>query len=529
VFNILLLLYRIVAVYDAYRVAQFVNAHAAGGDGRLGPGRLPRNPLSIAGLLAVLLIMTGAHVVVARYDMLAMEALSSGCIFVGDDVDEECDEEAGPSADPSDEPATTDEPSASVAPTSTATPEPTAVGTPVPEVSIAPWDGKGRLNILLVGADEQGGGINTDTLITVSIDPVTKRVAMFSLPRDTKNVPIPSGPARGVWGRAYGNKINSFYINNRNRADLWPGKKATRGYNALKALLGELYGLDIKYFVKVNFDGFRDVVDAMGGVTINVQVPIVDDAFPAGKGRNRRLYIPSGLQHMTGNEALRYARSRNTSTDFDRAARQQRVLLSLREQADPQALIPKLPDLVKALKKTVKTDIPIDQLDELLGLASEVDTGDIRSYVFAPPRYQREVLTGYWTLPYVDRIKRAVKDAFREKRADEEQRDALSGEGARIWILNGTSEARRGARIAGYLEYQGLAASAPRQKPEGKVPANTRIVVYNGTESASPKTVAYLEKLFDVKATFKDDPAVRVEVVVTVGRKTPNLEPPAAS
>ena len=77
---------------------------------------------------------------------------------------------------------------------------------------------------------------------------------------------------------------------------------------------------------------------------------------------------------MDGEQALRYARSRNTSTDFDRGARQQRVLLSMREQADPQTLLPRLPELVEALKKAVRTDIPLDQLDELLGLASGVDT-----------------------------------------------------------------------------------------------------------------------------------------------------------
>ena len=110
-------------------------------------------------------------------------------------------------------------------------------------------------------------------------------------------------------------------------------------------------------------------MDPLGGVTVNVQVPIVDDSYPGSKGQDVRLYIPSGLQHMDGAAALHYARSRHTTTDLDRAARQQRLLLSMREQADPQALIPKLPDLVKALKGAVKTDIPVDQLDELLGLA----------------------------------------------------------------------------------------------------------------------------------------------------------------
>ena len=88
----------------------------------------------------------------------------------------------------------------------------------------------------------------------------------------------------------------------------------------------------------------------MGGVTINVQVPVTDDRFPSLDNSLRRVYIPTGIQHMDGAEALHYARSRHGSNDFDRGLRQQRVLLSLREQADPQDLIPRLPDLVKALK-----------------------------------------------------------------------------------------------------------------------------------------------------------------------------------
>ena len=90
---------------------------------------------------------------------------------------------------------------------------------------------------------------------------------------------------------------------------------------------------------------------------------------------------------MNGAEALRYARSRHGSNDFDRGARQQRVLLSLREQADPQDLIPRIPELINALKSAVSTDIPTNQLAPLLGLASQVDTKNIRSYVFAPPFY----------------------------------------------------------------------------------------------------------------------------------------------
>ncbi len=527
VVNLLLLLYRVIAVIDAYRVAEFLNRHEASGDGRLGPARLIRNPLSIAGLLAVILVMSGVHVVVARYDALALDALTSGCIFVGEDVDSDClDPDASPSAD-----ATESEPG-TAEPTALPTPDATPVGTDVPEVSIAPWDGKKRLNILLIGADTQGGGYNTDTLITVSIDPVTKQVAMFSLPRDMTSIPVPAGPARRLWGSTYGQKINSFYVNNRNRSDVWPGKKGVRGYNALKSTLGELYGLDINYFVAVDFAGFRKVVDALGGVTVNVQVPIVDDNFPATDGRDRRLYIPSGLQHMTGAEALRYARSRHTTSDFDRAARQQRVLLSMREQADPQDLIPRLPDLVAALKSAVKTDIPIDQLDELLGLASAVDTANISSYVFQPPYYGSETARGapiYKMFPNVPRIKSAVKNAFKVDPADEALRQKLADESATLWVVSALNDRTRGPDLAAYLDYKGIAASAPRAKDPDPLPATTKVVVYNGAEADLGDTIAYLEKTFKTTVETVTDPAVRADIILTIGRNTPKLTVPPLS
>ena len=293
--------------------------------------------------------------------------------------------------------------------------------------------------------------------------------------------------------------------------------------------MGNLYGLDIKYFVEVNFDGFKNVVDTMGGVTINVQVPVTDDRFPSLDNSLRRVYIPSGIQHMNGAEALRYARSRHGSNDFDRGLRQQRVLLSLREQADPQDLIPRLPDLVKALQSTVKTDIPVAQLAPLLGLASEVDTKNILSYVFTPPFYQKEYTSsprGYIIVPYISKIRAAVKNAFSVDPADEAERQKLAQEQAVVWVLNGTSDPGRGTAIAGYLDYHGVAASSPRQKPPGAVPANTTIVAYNGAAADMQDTVAYLEKTFGVTVTEKTDPAIHTDIVVTVGRSTPQLEAP---
>lgn len=521
--NLIALLYRLVAIIDAYRVAEFMNAVHASGDGRLGRARLPRQPVSLAGLLAVVLVMAGTHVAVARYDMLALDLFNSGCIFVGGQTEPVCDVDTSATAAPGD----------SVEASPSQEPEPSVVGTAVPDVAIPPWDGKERLNVLLIGTDQRPkeGTYNTDTLIVVSIDPASKQVAMFSLPRDTVDVPTPPGPARQAYGPVYPKKINAWFTSVRNRADLFPGTDVTRGYNGLKAIIGNLYGLDIKYFVEVNFEGFKAVVDALGGVTVNVQIPVVDDRYPGDNGSLERIYIPSGIQHMDGARALQYARSRHTSSDFDRGARQQRVLVSLKEQADPQVLIPRLPELVNALKKAVRTDVPVDQLDQLLGLASQVDTKDIRSYVFAPPLYGQEILNsprGYIIEPDVPKIRAAVGTAFTANPADEALREKLAQEGATVWVLNSTGGADRASRLAAYLEYYGLAASAPRQKPSGGVQPNTTIVVYNGASTRLAGTIAYLEQSLGVTATTKTDGAVRADVVVTIGTATPDLQPPAA-
>ena len=133
---------------------------------------------------------------------------------------------------------------------------------------------------------------------------------------------------------------------------------------------------------------------------------MLDENYPSDTGRSARVYIPAGIQHMTGARGPVYARSRHGSDDFDRGARQQRVLTSLREQADVASLIPRIPDLLAAFKATVKTDIPQDQLAKLAGLASTVDTKNIRSYVFSYPRYGSQILAPiYKYLPDATKIR----------------------------------------------------------------------------------------------------------------------------
>lgn len=512
VVNLVLLVYRAYVIVDAWTIGKALEGRPSK------PSAVARQAglISIAGLVGVLLVMSVAHVAVARYNIILSG--TANCIF---NPEAECAGEETPG------------PGESASQTQ-ATPEP-SLGPSVTDEPVPQWDGKERLNILLIGVDEQGGAFNTDTLITVSIDPQTRQIVMFQLPRDTVDVPLPPGPVRDYYGAVYPGKINSFAAN-ANRADWFPGntRTHTRGLNGLKAILGELYELDIKYYVQVNFDGFKKVVNALGGVTINVQVPVLDDNFPNPgpgdePGRRERLYIPAGIQHMTGEEALKYARSRKSTSDFERGARQQRVLVSLREQLDPGQVLRNIDALAKAVGESLRTDFPPELVPQLLGLSEQIDTRSIRSVTFTPPFYQEEILSsprGYIIVPRIDRIRAAVRQAFNIDPAVAEARDALLEEGAELWVLNGSGRTGEAARLAEYLSYLGLAATAPAQRPDTSGLPGTTVRAYNGAEAQFPLTVEALRLIFGVELEPVTDPAIRVDFVIITGVETPQLTPP---
>ena len=513
--NLVALVYRAFAIVDAWSIARMLGGRTGLATSSAGP---QAGLVSMGVLGVVLLVMSGLHVAVARYDVLL--ATTADCIFDPDQA--KC---APPTAtpEPGDEETTE--------PTELGTPEPTdAPGASAP--AIPPWNGTDRLNILLIGADEQDGGHNTDTMITVSIDPASGQVVMFTLPRDTVDVPVPAGSARNVFGSVYAGKINSFFVAARGSSRAFPGTRETRGYTGLKAILGNLYGLDIKYYVEVNFDGFRKVVDALGGVTVNVQVPVSDDNFPASKGHRKRLFVPAGLQHMTGAEALEYARSRKSTSDFERGARQQRIIVSLRQQMDIGSILKNVNPLAEAIGQSIRTDIPRELVPQLLGLADKVDTRSIRSVIFTPPFYQVQCLNcpprGYIITPRLNRIRQAIADAFAVDPAFAEKRDALTDEGAEVWVLNGSGKAGEAARLSEYLSYLGIAATAPIQKPDVTKPPATIVRAYNGAEATFPLTLAAMLDVFGVQVSPITDPNVRIDFMVITGGGTPQLTAPPA-
>ena len=398
-------LYRLAAVLDAWRLAR---------DPLIGTGRT--RAASSAGVVLIVAVIVSSHAAAAMPVRFAQDTLD---VFDGGgdtsavpdiaDLPPDLQGIVSATAAPG-RPAPALDPAVSESP---ATPEPT----------IEPWNPNKRLDILLVGIDSGRPGETTyltDTMMVVSIQPKSGRMALISLPRDTVDVPLPKtaefAKARQVFGNTYGSRINSLYITARLRDDLFPGNDKHRGYKALMGALSELYGLDIEHYVSVDLNSFRGAVNAFGGLTVDVQLPLYDPEYSASDGRGHlKLYVPPGIQHMNGQEALAYARSRKTTSDFDRAARQQFLVDTLREQIDLDSLLE--PGTIGALRQQfeehVTTNIPRKMLPQLALLATELDTRQPKSLVLSPQQGYGTTQADYDIKPNVSRIRKAVRNVFK--------------------------------------------------------------------------------------------------------------------
>jgi LCP family protein required for cell wall assembly len=380
------------------------------------------------------------------------------------------------------------------------------------------WDGTERLNVLLIGVDQRQGetSFNTDTLIVASVDPVKGSVSMFSIPRDTVDVPVPAS-AQALYGATYNNKINSYYSSAKANSDTFPNGPAA----ALRELLSELYGIRIDYSVMVNFSGFKQIVDTLGGIRITTKNPIVDETYPAGVGHLRRIRMPVGVRTMDGQEALIFARSRYGSSDFGRAERQQQVIAAVRAQTDVEAIAANLPALASTLQDAIKSDFPQGDLPRLLELLGRVDASNLKSTVFAPPVYQTVGADerGYIIVPDVEKIRRAILAAFAaEPTPDEVEEQSIEREAARIWVLNGTGRPGEAGAFAARLIQAGLEATAPSGITPPEIGLlQTRLTVYNGAALRVPVTLALIERLMGIRAVEIDDPSVTVDIQIITG------------
>jgi LCP family protein required for cell wall assembly len=255
-----------------------------------------------------------------------------------------------------------------------------------------PWHGRDRVNVLLLGGDSgpNRDGTRTDTMILASLDTHTGRTVTFSLPRNLMNVPFPVGsPLRALYPSGFTGAgdpgswmLNAVY---REIPILHPhvlGRSADEGADAIKQAVQGATGLPVDYYVLVDFDGFRQLVDAMGGVTVNVNVPVAING-QTDAGIPPTGYIQPGPdQHLDGFHALWYARGRYGADDYQRMARQRCVVNAIIDQANPVNLLRRYQALASAGSKVVRTDIPKELLTPFVQLALKAKDHRAKSVVF---------------------------------------------------------------------------------------------------------------------------------------------------
>lgn len=234
-----------------------------------------------------------------------------------------------------------------------------------------------RTNILVIGIDKipSRSATLTDTMIVVSIDPVGRTVSMLSIPRDLVGVPLGTGDV-------FGPKLNSL----KSYADAHPEEFPQGGMRALKGAVSALLGVPIHYHASIDFFGFVKIVDGLGGVDVEPARGFTDAEY--GYRGRFGFSITAGRHHLDGLDALAYVRARRApgESDFTRAARQQEVIISLRDRALRNgSLLFQLPTLFDVLGETVRSDFPVDRLPQFAVLADEVGDESIVRVVIRSP------------------------------------------------------------------------------------------------------------------------------------------------
>jgi LCP family protein required for cell wall assembly len=258
-----------------------------------------------------------------------------------------------------------------------------------PTGSATAWLQRDRVSVLLLGGDAGPGrvGLRTDTMIVASVQRSTGAVALFGLPRNLTRVPMPDRATVAFACRCFPKPLNALYGWARAHPELFPGSPDA-GATALMGAAERLLGIPIDHYALVDLSGFVDVIDALGGVTVDVAERVRDRLSPATPGGPWRSFdIRPGRQHLDGESALAYARSRHATNDYDRMRRQRCLLAAVARQADPPTLLRALPRLVPLVERSVSTDIPVRDLPALAGLATKARRDRVATVGLTPPRF----------------------------------------------------------------------------------------------------------------------------------------------
>lgn len=308
------------------------------------------------------------------------------------------------------------------------------------------------ITILLMGTDErpqEGGYANSDTLILLTLNPSTRQAGMLSFSRDLwVNVPAIGEKA----------KINTVYALGEQNG--YPGG----GTQLMMDTLSSMIGHPIQYYLRVNFDSFVKIVDMINGIDINVPKTIHDEDYPTADYGIEIFHLDAGMQHLDGELALKYARTRHVDDDYGRQRRQQDVIRAVFDKIRRRDMIPtlisNLPTMLTTLGKSVDTNMLWSELSTVVNYANFLRQNDLQGIQqeVIDKRYGQEDYNSYgqWILiPTPSEVRVAVNRYFGKLTALQSDNGALDTSWVRVEILNGTNKSGVAARTRDLLRQQG--------------------------------------------------------------------------
>jgi len=397
-------------------------------------------------------------------------------------------------------------------PQSVSTPRPLNPSAPEVEPELTPWDGAGRVTVLLMGLDyrdwEAGSKYaRSDTMILLTLDPLTRTAGILSIPRDLW-VAIPNFKH---------GKINTAHY-------LGDAYKLPGGGPGLAVKTVEQFlGVPINYYAQVDFGAFVRFIDEIGGVKIDVPERITIDLL--GSGAATKKTLQPGVQVLPGDWALAYARARYTEGgDFDRAQRQQQVILAIRDRILSFDMLPTLISkadvLYGELAAGVHTNLTIEEAIKLALLASQVPEEKIRRGVIG----EKHVIFGRSPdnlsilIPVIDKIHVLRDEIFASSgvlgpMTPGTSQEQMMAEAAQVVVYNGSRAGDLGVRTVDYLQSLGVSVTLGG---EAQATTLTTITDYTG----NPYTVKYLVELLGIshlRVYLQYDPAASVDLEVVLG------------
>ncbi len=350
-----------------------------------------------------------------------------------------------------------------------------------------------QINILLLGIGGKGhsGGGLTDTIMVASVKPDSNEAALISIPRDLY-VKIPGS---NQYSKI--NAVKEFGDSSRNLT------KYKTGSELIKKTVGEITGLNIHYYVQLDFQGFIEIINYLDGVDVNLKKEINDSHYPDFNNGYDPFYISAGRHHLDGAAALKVSRSRHSKKgDFDRVKRQQMIIRAAKQkffEKYSSSDLFALNKIFNSLGNHLKTDIQLKEIKSFYRLAGKIETYKITSQTINTSNYlQSGHISGAYTLKTksgdYQELRQLAKDIFKLD-LSKERKALIRNERAEIEIRNGSGFPELANKVAGDLENLGFQIIKSIN-----IPAESGgVTIYNYSSSDKPETLLFLKEKFNAE------------------------------